>query len=171
MNNVEFDSGNLWKLLMFLINFMVVCIIAAIMYFLLEDQIIKFLHKPKYSQEQLDEFSKRADIKSSQERNENWDLIENGIHVQTGLKADDNLELIIKTCTSCHSAKLITQNRASREGWKNMILWMQETQGLTDLGTREPKVLDYLEKYYAPQEVGRRQNINLEEVEWYILEL
>lgn len=107
----------------------------------------------------------------SQERNNDWDLIEDGIHVQPGLMADENLQLIIGTCTPCHSAKLITQNRATRTGWKNMIVWMQETQGLNDLGDNEPKVLDYLAKHYAPQEVGRRQNLDIGAIEWYILNL
>ena len=85
--------------------------------------------------------------------------------------ADDNLQLVIASCTSCHSAKLITQNRATIEGWKSMIKWMQETQGLPDLGTRKPKILNYLAKHYSPKEVGRRANLNIEATEWYILNL
>jgi hypothetical protein len=49
-----------------------------------------------------------------------------------------------------------------------MIDWMQETQGLEDLGEHEPLILDYLAKYYAPQKKGRRPN--LENIEWYELE-
>lgn len=100
----------------------------------------------------------------------NWDLIEDGVHLRTGLKDDENLQLVIGACTSCHSAKLITQNRATREGWKQMFDWMYATQGLPDLGVHEPKILDYLAEHYAPEEVGRRQNLDVEAIEWYILD-
>ena len=99
------------------------------------------------------------------------DLVENGIHVQTGLVYKEGFEEVRAICTSCHSAKLVTQNRATRDGWQQMIRWMQETQGLWELGPAEPKILDYLEKYYAPETIGRRSNLNIAEIEWYILEL
>ncbi|MEM8527939.1 MAG: hypothetical protein AAGG68_25080 [Bacteroidota bacterium] len=94
--------------------------------------------------------------------------VENGIHLETGLVYAEGFELVKGTCTTCHSAKLITQNRASRAGWEQMIDWMQETQGLWELGDIEPIILDYLATHYAPEEAGRRAN--LEEIEWYILE-
>jgi len=99
------------------------------------------------------------------------DLVENGIHVQTGFVFAEGFEEVRAICTSCHSAKLVTQNRATRDGWKQMIRWMQETQGLWELGPAEPKILDYLAKYYAPEAAGRRSNLNIAEIEWYILEL
>jgi len=124
-----------------------------------------------YSKEQLEKYSSSRDRQRKQERSEDWNLVENGIHVKTGLKADKDLQIIIQACTSCHSAKLITQNRATREGWKNMIVWMQATQGLPDLGSREPVVLDYLARHYAPKEEGRRANLDIATIEWYILNL
>lgn len=93
---------------------------------------------------------------------------ENGIHVRTGFKEDANLNLVIANCTSCHSAKMVTQNRATREGWQTMIRWMQETQNLWDLGESEGPILDYLAKYYAPEEQGRRQPLT--DIAWYELE-
>ena len=99
------------------------------------------------------------------------DLVVNGIHVATGMIYDDNFTLVKNACTSCHSAKLVTQNRATRDGWEQMIRWMQATQGLQDLGKNEPKILDYLAKNYAPTEVGRRKILNQEEIEWYTLTL
>ncbi len=99
------------------------------------------------------------------------DRIENGIHVQTGLVYAEGFDLVRGTCTSCHSAQLITQNRATREGWLQMIRWMQQTQGLWDLGVNESQILDYLSKHYAPKDVGRRKNIDVAELEWFILEL
>jgi len=96
--------------------------------------------------------------------------VENGIHVPTGLVYAEGFDVVRATCTACHSAQLVTQNRASREGWANMIDWMQETQGLWDLGEQEPIILDYLATYYAPEEVGRRANLDVEAIEWYVLE-
>ena len=102
---------------------------------------------------------------------EDWDKVENGIHVQTGLVYGDGFEIVRGTCTACHSAKLVTQNRATRQGWKDMIVWMQETQGLWDLGANEPVILDYLARHYAPEEIGRRKGFVAEEIEWYILKI
>ncbi|WP_306642884.1 hypothetical protein [Sanyastnella coralliicola] len=96
------------------------------------------------------------------------DLIENGIHMRTGLIVDDGFEQVKVTCLACHSAKLVTQNRADRDGWKKMIRWMQETQNLWDLGPNEDIILDYLAKNYAPEQEGRRAN--LKDIEWYVLE-
>ena len=99
------------------------------------------------------------------------DRIENGIHVATGLIYAEGFELVRATCTACHSAQLVTQNRATRQGWRDMIRWMQATQGLWDLGDNETAILNYLATHYAPEEVGRRPQLDLTEVEWYILEL
>ena len=85
----------------------------------------------------------------------------------SGLVVDDELPLVLGNCTGCHSGKLIAQNRATREGWKNMIVWMQQTQNLWDLGPNEDKILDYLARHYAPEKKGRRQN--LKNIEWYDL--
>ena len=102
---------------------------------------------------------------------DDWDKVENGIHVSSGLIYADNFDVVRGNCTACHSGKLIAQNRATREGWQQMIRWMQETQGLWDLGKNEPKILDYLATHYAPKEVGRRSNIDIAAIEWYILDL
>jgi hypothetical protein len=114
-------------------------------------------HKPK---------PKIEDI-SLEESNEDFDKVENGIHVATGFVDDKGMEATIQNCTSCHSAKLVTQNRMSREGWKATISWMQETQNLWDLGANEELILTYLTKNYAPTDKGRRQN--LEHIDWYEL--
>lgn len=95
-------------------------------------------------------------------------LIVDGIHVASGLVVDDGFIQVKATCLACHSAKLVTQNRATRDGWKKMIRWMQETQNLWDLGTNEDIILDYLAKHYAPDEAGRRPN--LPTPTWYVLE-
>jgi antirestriction protein len=75
---------------------------------------------------------------------------------KTGLVIAPGFDVVSVQCTVCHSALLVTQNRASRAGWENMIRWMQDTQGLWPLGEQEGLVLDYLAEYYGPQSQGRR---------------
>ncbi|MGR3811569.1 hypothetical protein [Jiulongibacter sp. NS-SX5] len=87
----------------------------------------------------------------------------------SGLMADPNLMMVEANCTGCHSAKLITMNRFTRDGWKDKIRWMQETQNLWDLGENEKVILDYLEKHYSPESKASRRK-NLENIEWYSLD-
>lgn len=95
-------------------------------------------------------------------------IFKDSLHIATGLIQGEHLELVIANCTGCHSSKLITQNRATKEGWVGMIRWMQKTQNLPDLGINEEKIVTYLAKHYAPQKQGRRKP--LADIEWYILE-
>jgi hypothetical protein len=74
----------------------------------------------------------------------------------TGLVIAPGYEQVRAQCTICHSARLVTQNRANRAGWLQMIRWMQESQGLWPLGDAEPLILDYLEQNYGPRAQGRR---------------
>ena len=90
------------------------------------------------------------------------------IDSETGLIIGTGFNLVKANCLGCHSGKLITQNKASRATWKEIILWMQETQNLWDLGENEPKILDYLAEHYAPGQTGRR--LPLQKIEWYELE-
>lgn len=164
--------GDMWNLLFSVLYFFVFLVVALIGYFLLEDNIHEYLNQKEYSKEELELLNKKAMAALSVEKEErNWDRISNGIHLRTGLHDDPNLKLVIATCTSCHSAKLITQNKATREGWQSMIKWMQKTQGLPDLGKSEPRILDYLAKYYAPKETGRRKNLDVENIKWYVLNI
>ena len=96
-----------------------------------------------------------------------FDKIENGIHIRTGFVEGDGLMTVVNNCTNCHSAKLVTQNRMTAAGWRATIKWMQETQNLWDLGQNEEIIVAYLAKFYAPEEKGRRQNLN--DIEWYEL--
>lgn len=95
-------------------------------------------------------------------------LVVDGVHVNTGLVVAEGFELIKSNCTNCHGGKLITQNRMTRERWLETIRWMQETQGLWELGENEEIILNYLETNYAPEAKGRRQQ--LKDIEWYDLE-
>ncbi|GAB3163935.1 hypothetical protein [Telluribacter humicola] len=86
----------------------------------------------------------------------------------TGLVVDENLMMVKAQCTSCHSPKLISQNRFTRDGWRQKIRWMQANHNLWDLGDTEKVVLDYLEKYYAPTQIYSRR-APLTNIEWYPL--
>ncbi len=94
--------------------------------------------------------------------------VKDGIHQPTGLIAGEGLELVVNNCTNCHSAKLIIQNRGDQEHWEGLIRWMQQTQGLWDLGENKKQIVAYLAKNYAPERNGRR--VPLTEIEWYELE-
>lgn len=50
-----------------------------------------------------------------------------------------------------------------------MIRWIQATQGLGDLGTNEPTIVQYLGKHYAPKHAERRLNIDMDAIEWHKL--
>jgi len=102
---------------------------------------------------------------------DDFNKVVDGVHLQTGLIYAEGFELVRGTCTACHSAKIVTQNRATKEGWVQMIRWMQKTQGLWDLGENESIIVDYLAKHYAPEDIGRRANLDIAAIEWYILEL
>jgi len=76
-------------------------------------------------------------------------LAEQKIDKESGLIIDNNWKLVRDTCTVCHSAKLVTQNRMNRKKWSELIKWMQKEQGLWPLGANEALILDYLSKNYA----------------------
>lgn len=95
------------------------------------------------------------------------DMIENGIHLRTGLKEGEGLMTVVTHCTACHSAKLVMQNRMNMEQWNATIRWMQKTQNLWELGENQKIIVDYLVTNYPPPEKGRREN--LKDIEWYEL--
>ena len=63
-----------------------------------------------------------------------------------GLPAGDGVDLVLKNCTACHSTEIIQENHMSREAWDKTITWMQEKQGLGELGKDRKIILDYLSK-------------------------
>ena len=146
----------------------VLLVCGVLLYISFGDSIMKEWNKPTtLTPNQID----LQELRIARQKAEiAYDKVENGIHLRTGLAYDENFKLVNGICTACHSAKLVTQNRATREGWKDMLIWMQETQGLQDLGSNEVLVLDYLAEHYAPEAMGRRPNLDVEAIEWYILE-
>lgn len=98
---------------------------------------------------------------------DDWNKIENGIHVRTGLKDAEGLMAVVNNCTNCHSAELVIQNRMDRERWIATIRWMQETQNLWNLGDNEEIIIDYLVTNYPVMNSGRRSPLT--DIEWYSL--
>ncbi len=99
--------------------------------------------------------------------NDDWDKIENGIHLRTGLKEGEGLMTVVNNCTNCHSAQLVIQNRMNEERWVETIRWMQKTQNLWDLGPNEKIIINYLVTNYPPKSKGRREALT--NIEWYPL--
>ena len=63
-----------------------------------------------------------------------------------GLPPGDGVDLVLENCTACHSTEIIRENHMSREAWDKTITWMQEKQGLWELGKDRKIILDYLSK-------------------------
>jgi hypothetical protein len=64
-----------------------------------------------------------------------------------GLQPGKGRDLVLETCTGCHSTAIIMQNHMSRKRWDETITWMQEKQGLQKLERQtRSKILNYLEK-------------------------
>lgn len=99
---------------------------------------------------------------------DDFDKIENGIHLRTGFIDAPGMTETIQNCTNCHSSKLVIQNRMNAERWKSTIKWMQETQNLWDLGDNEAIIINYLVSNYPPKNKGRREVLT--DIEWYQLE-
>ncbi|MCH8117427.1 MAG: hypothetical protein IIA78_04825 [Proteobacteria bacterium] len=78
----------------------------------------------------------------------------------TGLIRTPGWELVRAHCGGCHSHVLVTQQRADRRTWLDMIRWMQATQNLWQFPAEtEAQILDYLADNYPPQPNRRRAPI------------
>ena len=75
----------------------------------------------------------------------------------SGLKMAVNWELVRAACTTCHSARQITQQRGTAEQWLSMIRWMQKKQNLWEFDPAvEDKIVAYLAENYPPSAAQRR---------------
>ena len=64
-----------------------------------------------------------------------------------GLPPGEGFDLVLENCTACHSTDIIRENYMSRQAWDKTITWMQQKQGLWELGETNRKIiLDYLAK-------------------------
>lgn len=79
------------------------------------------------------------------------------VDAATGLVIDRGWELVRANCIACHSLRLVTAQRATRQTWLDLIRWMQRTQNLWQLAAEdEASMLDYLAKHYHPEPSRRR---------------
>lgn len=80
------------------------------------------------------------------------------VDAATGLAVDEHFELVRANCTVCHSPKIITQTRLSRDEWRATLRWMQATQGLWSFpAATEKQILDYLSRHYGPGDRALRR--------------
>ena len=67
-----------------------------------------------------------------------------------GLPAGPGQEETYYNCVACHSMKLVTQQRLTRESWDEVLDWMVDEQEMEPM---EPElriiVLDYLTAHYG----------------------
>lgn len=79
------------------------------------------------------------------------------LYAEQDLEYDSKTNLVIANgfeetranCTVCHSAKVITASKLSRDAWTETIRWMQDTQNLWPLGENKSVIIDYLQTYYG----------------------
>src|SRR5690606_16982379 len=78
----------------------------------------------------------------------------------TGLRVAPGWELGRALCGGCHSHNTVTNQRADRQPWLDIIRWMQATQILWQFdAATENSILDYLAANYPPQPDRRRAPI------------
>lgn len=61
-------------------------------------------------------------------------------------------------CSACHSLHIVVQQGLDRESWKEVLVWMEEEQGMPSLGDDEAVVLDYLSTYFGPNDAKKSPN-------------
>ena len=82
------------------------------------------------------------------------------VDATTGLIIAPGWENVRAHCGGCHSHALVTQQRADRQTWLDMIRWMQASQNLWQFQPdTEAQILDYLAENYPPQPNRRRAPI------------
>jgi hypothetical protein len=129
--------------------------------------VLLLVFQPEISA-RLSSFTSEGSIETPQPLTDFSTELVDGKDVETGLLAGEGFEIVKGNCTACHSSALILQSGFSREVWNQKIIWMQETQGLWDLGENESLILDYLAANYGPKEAhGRR--LPLTGIDWYEL--
>ncbi|MSN96063.1 cytochrome C [Campylobacter sp. FMV-PI01] len=77
-------------------------------------------------------------------------IFANEIDLESGLKIDDGWDIVAANCIACHSANLITNQKATKQGWLDIIRWMQRSEGLWELDPEmENTIISYLAKNYG----------------------
>ncbi len=67
-----------------------------------------------------------------------------------GLPPGPGREEVYETCDACHSVKLVSQQRLSRDVWDETLDWMVEEQDMPELDPEARElILDYLGTYLS----------------------
>lgn len=69
-----------------------------------------------------------------------------------GLPRDEkgSFELVEAYCTACHSLSIVMQQRATPERWEELLVWMEEKQGMAKLPKEdESSVLEYISAHFS----------------------
>lgn len=144
-----------------------VLLVSCIMVFLVGILFVAYMVSPSSFSFNTDGPDTELVTLPLEDEEDDWDKIEDGIHIRTGLKDAEGLMVVVNNCTNCHSADLVIQNRMNGEMWIETIRWMQETQNLWDLGKNEDIIINYLVTNYPSINKGRRENLS--GIEWYTL--
>lgn len=60
-------------------------------------------------------------------------------------------QLTYDYCTACHSEMIIAQQGQTREGWDEILVWMVEEMGMSEIEEEyRDRILDYLATHYGP---------------------
>ncbi|GER06421.1 hypothetical protein GCM10007972_01330 [Iodidimonas muriae] len=71
--------------------------------------------------------------------------------------AGEGRETSYYLCSGCHSTKLVTQQRLSRDRWAYLLDWMTKEQGMAELDAESRTIiLDYLSTAYGPSTTQRK---------------
>ncbi|WP_281301505.1 MULTISPECIES: hypothetical protein [unclassified Iodidimonas] len=73
------------------------------------------------------------------------------------MQAGEGRETTFYMCSACHSMKLVTQQRLSRDRWDYLLDWMTKEQGMPPLDDEmRGEILDYLSTSYGPDQSSRK---------------
>lgn len=68
-----------------------------------------------------------------------------------GLPRTGEFEFIAAYCSACHSLEIVMQQRANRDGWSDMLTWMEEQQGMVPLDEADRELfLNYFVEHFGP---------------------
>ncbi|CFX50553.1 exported protein of unknown function [Candidatus Filomicrobium marinum] len=74
-----------------------------------------------------------------------------------GLPEGEGREEVAAYCGACHSLGLVSQQKLPRHRWEDLLVWMNEKQGMPKLPPEDEKiVLDYLTEHLGPPKTRRR---------------
>ncbi|MEO1204818.1 MAG: hypothetical protein AAFV45_00660 [Pseudomonadota bacterium] len=74
-----------------------------------------------------------------------------------GLPAGEGLDDVVAYCSACHSLGLVVQQGLTRSQWADLVVWMYDEQGMSELSPEEEeRVLDYLAANVGPEQQKQR---------------